>query len=40
MADAKITQLTELTDPTDSDILAIVDDPAGTPVTKKVTRDN
>ncbi len=40
MADAKITELTSLTDPTDADLLAIVDDPSGTPITKKVTRDN
>lgn len=37
MADAKITALTALTAPTAEDILPIVDDPAGTPVTKKVT---
>ena len=40
MADAKITELTELTAPTDDDLLAIVDDPGGSPVTKKVTRQN
>lgn len=37
MADQKITALTELTAPLDDDVLPIVSDPAGTPVTKKVT---
>lgn len=37
MADAKITALTALTDPAVADILPIVDDVAGTPITKKVT---
>lgn len=37
MADLKITELAELTTPGSSDPLSIVDDPAGTPVTKKVT---
>lgn len=41
MADKKITQLTALgAAPATSDILAIVDDPGGTPVTKKVTVAN
>ena len=41
MADLKITQLTELAaTPDDADILAVVDDVAGTPVTKKVTVAN
>jgi hypothetical protein len=40
MADAKITALTELTAVDGSDLLAIVDDPSGSPVTKKVTIDN
>lgn len=40
MADQKITQLTEVTDIIDTDILAVVDDPGGTPVTKKVTVAN
>lgn len=37
MADSKITQLTELTDPSVTDITVMVDDPSGTPLTKKVT---
>lgn len=37
MADAKITALTALTTPADEDLLPIVDDPSGTPATKKVT---
>lgn len=40
MADAKITELTELTAPQEDDVLAIVDDPAGSPVTKKITKQN
>lgn len=36
MADAKITDLTALTTPALADLLAIVDDPAGTPITKKI----
>ena len=40
MADLKITQLTELTSPLISDILPIVDDPSGSPVTKKITLSN
>ncbi|MEK7112181.1 MAG: hypothetical protein AAB875_02535, partial [Patescibacteria group bacterium] len=37
MADAKITALTENTAPLTTDILPMVDDPAGTPLTQKVT---
>lgn len=37
MADQKITQLTENNSPALTDILPMVDDPAGTPVTQKVT---
>lgn len=37
MADQKITQLTALTTPSTDDLLAIVDDPSGTPITKKIT---
>src|SRR5687767_4451112 len=40
MADAKITQLTELAASNATDMLAIVDDPAGTPITKKITKAN
>jgi len=40
MADAKITELTALTTPATEDLLAIVDDPAGTPITKKITLAN
>ena len=40
MADAKITALTELTSVENTDLVAIVDDPAGTPITKKITVDN
>ena len=40
MVDKKITALDELTTPADADLLAIVDDVAGTPVTKKVTMAN
>ncbi|MEK0338448.1 MAG: hypothetical protein QQN41_13550, partial [Nitrosopumilus sp.] len=40
MADQKITELTELTTPASADVLAIVDDPTGTPVTKKITYGN
>lgn len=40
MADQKITELTALTTPATEDLLAIVDDPAGTPITKKITLAN
>ena len=40
MANKKITQLTDLPTPAGADILAIVDDVAGTPTTKKVTATN
>lgn len=40
MADSKITQLTELTTPAVGDLLAIVDDPSGSPETKKITVSN
>lgn len=37
MADTKISALTALADPVGTDVVAIVDDPGGTPVTKKMT---
>jgi hypothetical protein len=40
MADKKVTQLTELTTTADSDLLYIVDDATGTPVSKKITVKN
>lgn len=40
MADSSIHDLTALTSVDDADELAIVDDPAGTPVTKKITVAN
>ena len=40
MANKKITALPELTSPAGADLLAIVDDVAGTPTTKKITATN
>ena len=40
MANKKITELTALTAITTDDLLAIVDDPSGSPVTKEITVDN
>ena len=40
MVDQKITELAELTVPAGVDLFAIVDDPAGTPATKKITLTN
>ena len=40
MVDVKISELGELTSVASSDVLAIVDDPSGTPVSKKVTVAN
>jgi len=40
MADSKITALTELTAVDDGDVLAVVDDPAGAPATKKISQLN
>lgn len=36
----KVTELTALTSPAGEDLLLIVDDPSGTPTTKKVTVSN
>jgi hypothetical protein len=40
MADTKLADLTALTTPSGDDILYIVDDPAGTPLDRKITLDN
>ncbi|OGI00482.1 MAG: hypothetical protein A2Y25_12085 [Candidatus Melainabacteria bacterium GWF2_37_15] len=40
MADKKITQLDELTSVSSSDLMLVIDDPAGTPVSKKATIQN
>ena len=40
MADQKITALTENTTPVSTDLVAVVDDPAGTPATQKMTLAN
>jgi len=37
MADRKVTELDSLASPNQKDLLLIVDDPTGTPVSKKVT---
>jgi hypothetical protein len=37
MADKKVTQLTALTAPANTDLLMIIDDPAGSPISKKIT---
>ena len=37
MADKKISQLTALTSPATEDLFVIVDDPKGTPVSKKLS---
>jgi len=37
MADKKVTQLTALTAPSKDDLLLIIDDPLGSPVSKKIT---
>lgn len=40
MADQKITALTAKTSALNTDILPIVEDPAGTPITKKITKED
>lgn len=40
MADRKITELTALTSPTQKDLLYVVDDPTGTPASKKMSLYN
>ena len=40
MADRKITELTALTAPNQKDLLYTVDDPTGTPVSKKISLFN
>jgi hypothetical protein len=40
MADAKISALTANTTPALTDIIPMVDDPSGTPVTQKITLEN
>lgn len=40
MADKKVTQLTALTVATKDDLFLIIDDPLGSPVSKKITVDN
>jgi hypothetical protein len=37
MADKKVTQLTALTAPANTDLLLIIDDPSGSPISKKIT---
>ena len=37
MADKKITELTQLTSLASGDLFVVVDDPTGTPITKKIT---
>lgn len=40
MADQKLTALTAMTSPTTDDLLYIVDDPSGTPASRKITLAN
>jgi len=40
MADKKVTQLTALTAPANNDLLMIIDDPLGSPISKKITLED
>jgi len=40
MADAKNTALTANSDPQQTDLMVIVDDPSGSPLTQKITVEN
>ena len=40
MADKKVTQLTALTSPANNDLLLIIDDATGSPVSKKITLED
>jgi len=40
MADSKVSQLAAVTSPASSDLILIIDDPNGTPVSKKITIKN
>jgi hypothetical protein len=40
MADKKVTQLTALTAPANNDLLMIVDEPLGSPISKKITLED
>ena len=40
MADKKVTQLTALTAPANTDLILVIDDPAGSPISKKMTLED
>lgn len=40
MADKKVSELTAMTQPQGEDLLLVIDDPSGTPASRKVTIDN